>query len=252
MTSVGKSNRIRRLFREDDKVFIVAMDHGAYGILDGLENLGKTINMVAEAGADAVMMNIGIIKNYGAEMAGRIALVATTEYDEYGVGEALKADAVAVKTTYSGVVPPDDTIKDKIKRIAFRCDEWNIPYMAEHLPTDANGNFVFEADIVKKASRILAELGADIVKTIYTGSPETFRKVVEACPVPIIIAGGPKIEDDEGLIRMVNDSLESGAKGVAIGRNIWQHKAAKKVAMAIKGIVHDNMSVKEALELIEK
>lgn len=252
MTSMGKSNRIHRLFQEDDKVFIVAMDHGAYGIVEGLENLGKIINVVAEAGADAVMANIGMVKNYAAEIAGKIALVATTEYNDYGIREALKVDAVAVKTTYAGAVPPDDIMKERIKRVALKCNEWSIPYMAEYLPTDVNGNFIFEIDVVKKASRILAELGADMVKTIYTGNPETFRKVVEACPVPIIIAGGPKIGDDEGLIRMVKESIESGAKGVAIGRNIWQHKAARKVVMAIKGIIHENMSIKEALEIIEK
>ena len=242
---------MHRLFQDDGKVFIVAMDHGAYGIVDGLEDMGEIINLVAEAGADAVMMNIGVVKNYVSEMAGRIALVATTEYDENSVIEALKADAVAVKTTYLGGVPPEEALKERIKRVALKCDELGIPYMAEYLPMDSNGNPVFELDVVKKAARIIAELGADIVKTVYTGSRETFRRVVEACPVPIVIAGGPKMEDDEGLIRMVKESIDSGAKGVAIGRNIWQHRAAKRIVEAIKGVIHENMSVKEALELIK-
>ncbi|MBS7645934.1 MAG: fructose-bisphosphate aldolase [Candidatus Bathyarchaeia archaeon] len=242
---------MHRLFRGDGKVFIVAMDHGAYGIVDGLENMGETINLVSKAGADAVMMNVGILKNYVSEIAGRVALVATTEYDENSVMEALKADAVAVKTTYLGVVPPDDALKEKIKRVALKCGELGIPYMAEYLPMDPDGNPAFEPDIVKKAARILAELGADIVKTVYTGSRETFRRVVEACPVPIVIAGGPKIGDDESLIRMVRESIDSGAKGVAIGRNIWQHRAAKKIVAAIKGLVHEDMDVKEALETIK-
>jgi|YelNatPaOPRAMG01_1025707.scaffolds.fasta_scaffold37295_3 fructose-bisphosphate aldolase/2-amino-3,7-dideoxy-D-threo-hept-6-ulosonate synthase len=250
MASMGKRNRMHRLFREDDKVFIVAMDHGAYGIIDGLEDMGGIIRMVSEAGVDAVMANIGIIKNYAADLAGRIALVATTEYDENSILEALKADAVAVKTTYLGVVPPAEVAKERIRRVALKCDELGIPYMAECLPMDLDGNPVFELDIVKKAARILAELGADIVKTVYTGSCETFKKVVEACPVPIVIAGGPKIEDDEGLIRMVKESIDSGARGVAIGRNVWQHRAAKRVAMAIKGVIHENMGVEEALEII--
>ncbi|MEM2123448.1 MAG: fructose-bisphosphate aldolase [Candidatus Bathyarchaeia archaeon] len=251
MASLGKSNRMRRLFQDDDRVFIVAMDHGAYGIVDGLENMSEIINLVAEAGADAVMANIGIVKNYVTEIAGKIALIATTEYNENSIMEALKADAVAVKTTYLGVVPPDEGVKERIKGVALKCDGLGIPYMAEYLPMDLNGKLVFELDLVKKAARILAELGADIVKTVYTGSPETFRSVVEACPVPIVIAGGPKMEDDEGLLRMVKEGIDSGAKGVAIGRNIWQHRAARRVVMAIKGVIHEDMGIEEAVEIVK-
>ncbi|MEM2996840.1 MAG: fructose-bisphosphate aldolase, partial [Candidatus Bathyarchaeia archaeon] len=225
---------MHRLFRGDGKVFIVAMDHGAYSIMDGLENMDKTINMVSEAGADAVMMEYRHRKNYVSEIAGRIALVATTEYNENSIMEVLKADAVAVKITHLGVVPPDDALKERIKHVALKCGELGIPYMAEYLPMDSDGNPAFEPDIVRKAARILAELGADIVKTAYTGSRETFRRVVEACPVPIVIAGGPKIGDDESLIRMVRESIDSGAKGAAIGRNIWRHRAARQ--SHIKGV----------------
>lgn len=100
---------------------------------------------------------------------------------------------------------------------------------------------------IQVASRMAQELGADIIKTYYTGSPETFKKVVEGCPIPIVILGGEKTEDEEALFKTIIESLEAGGAGVAIGRNIWQGGRTKKMTRAIVGIVHEAWTLEQAL-----
>ncbi len=106
--------------------------------------------------------------------------------------------------------------------VAGKCDEWGIPLLAMMYPRGKKVRSEYDVDVVKHAARIGAELGADIVKTNYTGSPETFKEVVEGCPVPVIIAGGPKMDSEKELLEMIEGSLEAGGKGVAIGRNVFQ------------------------------
>jgi len=88
------------------------------------------------------------------------------------------------------------------------------------------------------------------VKTLYTGNPDTFKTVVEGCPVPVIIAGGPKSNTDNELLNMVKGAMDSGAVGVAMGRNIFQHSHPENITRAISNIIFDNSSVESAMEVI--
>jgi class I fructose-bisphosphate aldolase len=101
---------------------------------------------------------------------------------------------------------------------------------------------------VKHAARLGAELGADIVKVNYTGAPDTFREVVEGCPVPVVIAGGPKMDSDRDVLTMVKDAVDVGGAGVSIGRNVFQHKDPTKIVQAFDLIIHQNASVDEAID----
>jgi DhnA family fructose-bisphosphate aldolase class Ia len=103
---------------------------------------------------------------------------------------------------------------------------------------------------VKHAARVGAELGADIVKVAYTGSAESFREVVEGCPLPVVIAGGEKVSNDEDMLRMVHEALEAGAAGVSIGRNAFGHEKPTKVVEAMSGMVHNRASVEAAMEVL--
>jgi len=98
---------------------------------------------------------------------------------------------------------------------------------------------------VKHAARVGAELGADIVKVVYTGSVESFREVVEGCFVPVVIAGGEKMGNDEDILEMVRGAMAAGAAGVSIGRNVFQHEAPEKIVQTISKIVHGNSRVEE-------
>ena len=104
---------------------------------------------------------------------------------------------------------------------------------------------------VAHAARIGAELGADVVKTVYTGDPDSFRDVVRGCPVPVVIAGGPKTSTDKQLLERIDGAMEAGARGAAIGRNVFQHKDPVRLTRAICEIVHHRRPIEEALEQLK-
>ena len=98
--------------------------------------------------------------------------------------------------------------------------------------------------------RIGAELGADIIKANYTGNIETFKTVVESCPVPVVIAGGPKCKTPQEILQTAHDSVIAGAAGLSIGRNVFQHENPTLIVKALKNIVHNGASVEQALKLL--
>jgi len=109
----------------------------------------------------------------------------------------------------------------------------------------------YDVENVKLAARVGAELGADIVKVPYTGSVESFRQVVEGCPIPVVIAGGPKMGSDKDIFKMVEGALAAGAAGLSIGRNAWQHVKPDKMVQALSKMVHENASVQVASEVLK-
>jgi putative autoinducer-2 (AI-2) aldolase len=98
------------------------------------------------------------------------------------------------------------------------------------------------------ASRICAELGSDIVKTYYC---EGFEEVVVKCPVPIVVAGGPKLDTDKDVLELCYNAIQCGAIGVDMGRNVWQHAYPEAILRGVRGVIHEGLKVKEALDLVE-
>ena len=103
---------------------------------------------------------------------------------------------------------------------------------------------------MKLAARVAEELGADLIKTNYTGTKESFEEVVSSCPVPILIAGGPKLRNVRDVFTMVRDSVDAGGSGVCVGRNLWQQADPKKMAAAISMMVHSDASVSDAMRMM--
>ena len=103
-------------------------------------------------------------------------------------------------------------------------------------------------NVVAHAARIGAELGADIIKTNYTGNIDTFKAVVESCPVPVVIAGGPKCKTQQEILQTTYDSMKAGAAGLSIGRNVFQHENPTLIVKALSAIVHKNATVEQALK----
>jgi DhnA family fructose-bisphosphate aldolase class Ia len=126
--------------------------------------------------------------------------------------------------------------------------EWGIPLLAMMYTRGPKIKNEYDVKLVKHAARVGAELGADIVKVVYTGSVESFREVVEGCFVPVVIAGGEKMGNDEDLIEMVKGAMAAGAAGVSIGRNIFQHKDPEKIVQAISKIVHSSIAIEEKVK----
>ncbi|HJJ50846.1 MAG TPA: fructose-bisphosphate aldolase, partial [Methanocorpusculum sp.] len=119
-------------------------------------------------------------------------------------------------------------------------------------PRGKNIKDPFDVDALKTCARVAAELGADIVKTSYTGDIDTFHEVVRGAQIPVVIAGGPKMGSDMEMLQMVRDSLDGGGKGVSIGRNIFQHADIIGITSAVSHIVLHDASVEEAAKHLSR
>ena len=136
--------------------------------------------------------------------------------------------------------------------VAEKCLEWGMPLVAMMYARGEHIENPFDPDTVAHCARVAAELGADIVKVAYTGDPDSFKRVVRGCPIPVVIAGGPKMSNDLEILEMVEGAMKAGAKGVSIGRNAFQHENPEKIVRAIAAIVHEGKSAKEAIKLLEE
>ena len=126
-----------------------------------------------------------------------------------------------------------------------------MPTIIEALPVGLGRPEDYTATKVGFAVRQAAELGADVVKTAYpTGATvDEFKKIVDACFVPVIVLGGAAMGDDKALLTMVKNSMDAGAKGLAVGRNVWQHKNPKLIAKKLHAIVHEGATVQKAMNI---
>lgn len=263
---IGKRIRIERILdRKTGRSVIVPMDHGvSVGPIEGIIDMAQTIDDVASGGANAVLMHKGMVtdghRGYGRDIGLIIHLSASTSLGSdpdnkvmvTSVEKALQlgADAVSVHVNVGSKKEPE--MLKKLGTTSEICDDWGMPLIAMMYPRGAKIEDENKAEVVKIASRVGAELGADIIKTNYTGDPETFREVVEGCPVPVLIAGGPRVETDRELLEMVKNSVDVGGAGVAIGRNVFQSDSPRKTTKAISAIVHSDAEIDDALQILEK
>jgi DhnA family fructose-bisphosphate aldolase class Ia len=168
------------------------------------------------------------------------------------VEEAIKigADGVSLHVNLGADTEPE--MLRQFGHVSAACSEWGMPLLAMMYVRGKNVRNPYDVAVVKHAARVGAELGADIVKCVYTGSPDSFRQVVDGCPVPVVIAGGEKMETDREILEMVAGSLEAGGKGVSIGRNAFQHDRPDRIVAAIAKMVHEDASVDAALAFLEE
>jgi fructose-bisphosphate aldolase/2-amino-3,7-dideoxy-D-threo-hept-6-ulosonate synthase len=129
---------------------------------------------------------------------------------------------------------------DNFSRILDECDDYSMPLIAMMYPRGPKISDEHSYEVVSHAARLGYELGADIVKTNYTGDIESFRNVVNSVRVPIVVAGGPKADHVSECLRLVYESVQAGAAGVSIGRNIFQHQDPSIMTRAIVEIVHNH------------
>lgn len=263
MSIIGKKIRIERIVnRQSGNTVIVPMDHGvSMGPIEGLKDMPKIINAVAEGGANAVVIHKGIVpfghRGYGKDVGLIVHLSGSTSLSPdpnekvliCSVEEAIKlgADAVSV---HINVGSKTEAKQFRILgEISKECMEWGMPLLAMMYPR-GDGIDQFSEKAVSLAARVGAELGADIVKTNFTGDVESFKRVTEGCPIPVVVAGGPKMGSEEEILKMVEMAMEANARGVAIGRNVFQAVNPTKMTRAISMIVHENASSREALEYL--
>ena len=254
----GMKRRMSRLIKEDGKCFFLPIDHGYFqGPTTGLEKPAKTIEPLLPY-CDALFVTRGVLRSAiepagskpivlrvsgGASMVGKDLAneFVSTDIDEI---VRLNVDAVGV-SVFIGTDYEHQTLKN-LSDLVNDCEKYGIPVMA----VTAVGRELEKRDAryLGLCSRICAELGARVVKTYWC---ENFDKVVNGCPVPVIMAGGPKCETAKEVFDFVHDGMQKGAVGINLGRNIWQSPDPVAVAKGLKAIIHNNASVKEAVEIFE-
>jgi predicted phospho-2-dehydro-3-deoxyheptonate aldolase len=256
----GKRKRLQRILREDGKSVIVPMDHGVTsGPIHGLTDMQNIIDKLILGDADAVVIHKGIAQQVNTGRMGLIIhLSASTKLGPdpnwkvqvTSVEQALRLGADGVSIHINVGAAQENLMLTKMGNIADECEAMGIPLLAMMYPRGPQIKSEHDPEAVMHAARLGAELGADIVKTNYTGSMETFREVVRSCPVPVIIAGGPRAKTDKEVLEMVYNSIQVGGAGVSIGRNVFQHENPTGMVKALSLIVHKKATVGEALRLI--
>ncbi|MBM4434931.1 MAG: fructose-bisphosphate aldolase [Chloroflexi bacterium] len=235
-----KSHRMRRIFGADGRTLIVAMDHASFmGPVPGLIDPAATVRGVVAGGADAVMTTYGTAKRIVGDLAGRGLILSVDLHspDPAGVVERaveLGADSIKTLATWGG---EDRDALRAVGRYAILCDRWGIPFQAEMIPVSFAATDKHTPENIAMAARIGAEQGADYVKVMYTGDPETFRPVVEGAGVPVVILGGARVEGVP-VERQVADALRVGGAGIAFGRNIWSAPDPESATRALAATIH--------------
>ncbi len=262
---IGKNIRMERIMnRETGNTVIIPMDHGvSSGPIAGLTDMPKTINKVAEGGANAVVIHKGIVevgrRGYGRDIGLIIHLSGSTKLSNdpdhkvmvATVEEALGMGADAVSVHINIGANLEHEMLKILGDTAMLCDMWGMPLLAMMYPR-GEGIDEFDVENVKLAARVGAELGADIIKTNYTGDPDSFREVTRGCPKPVVIAGGAKMDSDMDVLEMVHGAMEAGGKGVSLGRNAFQHRDPTKMVRALSKIIHGGADVETAIKELKK
>jgi len=257
----GRDIRLARILN-DGKMLCIPMDHGiSNGPIRGLEDVHNMIYQCSSAGLTCVLVNKGIIKSM--PRPPNIGLIAHFSASTSigpapnrkiligSVEEAIRlgADAVSLHINIGSKEEPE--MLQKLGMVSDKCDEWSVLLVAMMYPRGENIKNPIDPEIVAHAARVGAEAGADIVKAVYTGNSDSFKRVVGSCPVPIVIAGGPKANTDREILEMCEGAMNAGAKGVTFGRNIFQHKNPPGIVRALRKIIIEKKNVREAMKELD-
>ncbi len=262
---IGKKIRLERIIdRNSHKTVIIPMDHGVtVGPIEGLADMRDAVSKVVAGGANAILMHKGIVRaghrGTGRDVGLIIHLSAGTSMSPdpnakelvCTVEEAIKLGADAVSVHINLGAETDNEMLRQLGYISERCLVWQMPLIAMMYTRGPKITDEYDVNNVKHAARVAAELGADIVKVVYTGSVESFAEVVNGCTVPVVIAGGAKMDSNEDIFKMVEDALQAGAEGISIGRNAFQHKNPTRMVQVLSKMVHHGASVDEAVKMLK-
>lgn len=244
------------------KTVMVPMDHGiTLGPVTGLTDIRQSLTAAMEGGANAVIMHKGIIKECYANCRNRTGLIVhlsastslSVDPDNKVIVtsplEAVKMGADAVSVHVNIGSEHEDRMLEDMGRVSRDCEELGLPLLAMMYARGKNIHNQYDPELIAHTCRVGAELGADIIKTNYSGDPDSFKTVVKGCPVPVLVAGGLRTSSDIELLEKIRGALDAGASGVAIGRNVFMHDQPAIMVRRICGVVHEGLSPAEAMKL---
>jgi len=247
---------------------IIAIDHGNYaGAMKGIEDPRNAVEAAVRGGADAIIVNIGTLRKVCRDLAGKVGIILrldgghTLLHPDKTPSSALTttvefaaqagADAVVVMG-YVGSRSETESLTT-IGQVASSCSEHGLGLVAEMLPVDPMNKPAYTEEAVQLSARVGSEIGADIIKTYYTGSHESFSRVTHGCLCPVVALGGPRMDSDVRVLEVAEAATKAGGAGVAFGRNVWQSNNPIGMVKALVEIVHDGKSTPEvSLQLREK
>ncbi|MFM9107000.1 MAG: class I fructose-bisphosphate aldolase [Chloroflexota bacterium] len=259
---IGSDIRLGRLFHpESGNAIVVALDHGLFmGPIDGLRRPGEVARRLLAGGADAIQSPPGQARDVAPAVAAMPRASLLFRLDSTNLWrqgplapspgfwtpvatplDAVRAGAdVAVCFLIAGW--PDDAAEaanlSQIGRWVRECDELGLPLMIEPLPIGpgiANEN---DPALVAALCRMAYELGASIIKSNYTGDPESFSRIVDDVGAPVLMRGGPRAASDADYARMVRDAISAGARGVVVGRNVFQAADPTAILQDLRAVCH--------------
>jgi 2-amino-4,5-dihydroxy-6-oxo-7-(phosphonooxy)heptanoate synthase len=250
--SFARQVRLRRLYRNSaQRLLIVPMDHSVTdGPIAGDRGLDHLVGQLARNGADAVVLHKGSLRYIDPDWFARTSLIlhlsASTrhapdpdaKYLVASVEEAMRigADAVSVHVNL-GSMEERRQVAD-MAAIADACDRWNMPLLAMIYPRGPRIKNPRDPELVAHAATLAADLGADIVKTPYTGTVAEMTDVVRRSPIPIVVAGGSPLADISAILSYVDQIMRTGAAGVAMGRNVFGTANPGATAGRIADLIH--------------
>ncbi|MBN2246177.1 MAG: 3-hydroxy-5-phosphonooxypentane-2,4-dione thiolase [Candidatus Aminicenantes bacterium] len=256
----GMKNRLSQIIKPaTGRTVMLAVDHGYFlGPTRKLEHVGNTVEPLLPY-ADALMLTRGILRSsirpeisvpIVLRVSGGSSIIGADLSNETittSMEDAIRLNVAAVALS---IFIGTDFEHQTLENLAFLIDmaqEYGIPVLA----VTAVGKEIGKKDsrFLALACRIAAELGASFVKTYYC---DDFEKIIESCPIPVVIAGGPKLDTDLDAFKLAYDAVQKGATGVDMGRNIWQSEFPVAKIKAVRAIVHDKADPKQAFEIFEE
>ncbi len=255
----GMKNRLAQLVKSDGHCLFLPIDHGYFqGPTRKLEKPAKTIQPLLPY-CDALFVTRGVVRSainpentkpIILRVSGGTSIIGKDLSNEgitTSLEEAIRLNVAAIGISiFVGSEYERESLLN-LSKLVDEGEKYGIPVMA----VTAVGKELEKRDAryLALSSRIAAELGARIVKTYWC---EGFEKVVNGCPVPVVMAGGPKVDSDVEVLQFVRDGMDKGAIGVNLGRNIWQNDHPVPMIKALRAIIHEGATVKEASKLFDR
>lgn len=260
---MSTTRRLNHIFAPDGRALIVAIDHGLIdGPCPGWEDPAATIDKIVEGGADAVLTSYGIANRFADELS-RVGLIIRGDGAATNLGgpsdgsasslfftaeEALRLGADAMVVTALPGSPKEEATLRNLSEMVRAAHRWGIPVLGEMVP----GGFDSPPELrgteaIAMAARLGAELGADFIKAPYSAG---FEEVTSKCFRPVVILGGSKKGSEAEMLTDIAAALDAGARGVAIGRNIFQASDPVAMTRAVAALIHDGVSVAEAAAML--
>lgn len=255
----GMKNRLAQIIKSDGRCMFMPIDHGYFlGPTSKLERPGETIEPIIEY-SDALFCTRGVLRScidpqnskpIILRVSGCTSTVGRDLANEElttNIEEAIRLNVSAVGlSVFIGSDYERQTLLN-LSKLVNDAERYGIPVMA----VTAVGKELEKRDAryLALCCRICAELGAKVVKTYWC---EDFEKVTNGCPVPVVMAGGPKVGSDREVFDFIADGMQKGSIGINLGRNIWQNPHPVAMSKALRAIVHDNATAEQADDIFNR